>query len=298
MKIRSGFVSNSSSSSFIVACAEGYLEKILKDIAKSCEDRKSQYHDYGLVKRNFRILDFCVNTYQLLFLGTLLVRTEVKKWTFDDFKKRYDTIDCRDERMKKLMEDQAKHSWNDFKRHIDQAHKPGCEKWIEQHYGRDSYDELNDEITHFNDIMAERIVVSNSIMQSTFHRYHFTDADGNERPQSKEETDLRVSNIVEMARQQVGSTCHYNTSYSPDIYRITQDTIDNTRELIAAGHKLVFDDWEKLDVIEKMLKSGDAVFALRVARDGDGYGDFYIYTENDSGCIGNINGLETIGCMD
>ena len=186
-------------------------------------------------------------------------------------------------------------SYNEYEFYKERINSQKEFKWNE--YNTQD-DELNDEITHFNDIMAERIVVSNSIMQSTFHRYHFTDADGNERPQSKEETDLRVSNIVEMARQQVGSTCHCDTSYSPDIYRITQDTIDNTRELIAAGHKLVFDDWEKLDVIEKMLKSGDAVFALRVARDGDGYGDFYIYTENDSGCIGDINGLETIGCMD
>ena len=299
MKVRTDYVSNSSSSSFIVACADGYLEKILKDVAKACEDKKSQWHDYGLVKRNFRILDFCVNTFQLLFLGSLKLDTKIEKLKIDDFKKQYVGDDLKDENMKKVCESQAESFWNDFKKHIKQAKKSNCDEWIKREYGRDSYDKVNDEITHVKDIIAERIVVSNDVMTNTFRRYHFKDAVGNEYPQSEEDIKSRVESIVEFSKKHTLDESYFDeTCHASDIYQITQDTIDNTRDLIAAGHKIIFDDWEDLDKLEKKIKDGDIVFALRVARDGDGYGDFYIYTEKSSGCIDEVSGLEIVGWLD
>ena len=288
MKIRSDFVSNSSSSSYIVACHSGYVEKTFKDIAKSCEDKKSEWHNYGLAKRNFRILDFCVNTYQLLFLGSLFIETKKNKWTFKKFKNAYGFQD----------DEEAKTSWNDFKKSIYKAHQPNCDKWIFQEYGKDSFDESKDEITHYDDIIAERIVVSNDVMCNTFERYHFKDINGNEVLSKKEDIDRRVKNIVDLARKYTVDNYYFSEAYHmPDIYQITQDTIDNTRELIATGHKITFDSWENLDDLEKRIKSDEIVFALRIARDGDGYGDFYIYSEKDSN-IDDVSGLEYIGLLD
>ena len=157
---------------------------------------------------------------------------------------------------------------------------------------------MKEEIIHYNDIIAERIVVSNDVMTNTFSRYHFKDQNGNEFPARKEDIDRRVANIIDLARKQTEDHDYFmETCHAPDIYQITQDTIDNTRELIAAGHKITFDKWEDLDALEKRIKSDEIVFALRIARDGDGYGDFYIYSENDT-CIDNVSGLEYIGCLD
>lgn len=300
MKARSDFVSNSSSSSFIVACAAGYADKIFKEIAKSCEDKKSEWHNYGLAKRNFRILDFCVNTYQLLFLGSLFLETKKNTWTFEDFKKRWDDEECTDASLREALDKQAIDSWNDFKKSIDKAHVPKCDdEWLSREYGRDSFDAVKEEITHYEDIIAERIVVSNDVMTNTFARYHFKDQNGNELPLRKEDIDRRVANIIDLSRKQAEDHDYFMEAYhSPDIYQITQDTIDNTRELIAAGHKITFDKWEDLDSLEKKIKTGDIVFAMRVARDGDGYGDFYIYTEKESGYIEDISGLEHIVCLD
>ena len=299
MKMRNDFVSNSSSCSFVVACNSEHIDTILKSIAKSCEDKGSKYHDASLVKRNLRILDFCVNTYQLLFLGSLKLGTEIQKRKLDDFKKMHQDDRCQDEHFKKALEAQALSSWEHFKKSIACAHEPGCDEWTAKTYGRDSYDAVNDEITHYRDIIVSRVVVSNNVMSSTFSRYHFKDASGNERPPTPEEVKCRVENIISLSKKVASEySCFEETSNSPDIYQVTQDTIDNTRELIAAGYEIEFDKWEDLSKLENMVKSGDTVFAVRVARDGDGYGDFYIYTENESGCIGYVPGLATIGCID
>lgn len=299
MRIRTDFVSNSSSSSFICACAAGYAEKIFKEIAKSCEDKKSEWHNYGLAKRNFRILDFCVNTYQLLFLGSLYLDTKKNVWTIDDFKKRYCGEECNDSNYTEDMKKQVVNLWNGFKKNIEKAHEPNCDEWLSREYSRDSYDSMKDKITHYQDIIAERVIVSNDAMTNIFARYHFKDKNGNEFPSCKEDIERRIENIIDIAKKQVNDYDYFTEAYHiPDIYQITQDTIDNTRELIAAGYKITFDKWEDLDSLENKITSGDIVFALRVARDGDGYGDFYIYTENESGCIDDVPGLETIGCLD
>ena len=257
MKIRNDFVSNSSSSSFIVACAAGYAKKTFKDIAKSCEDKRSEHHDYGLVKRNLRILDFCVNTYQLLFLGSLFLETKKRTWTFEEFKNGWNDEDCNDASLREALDKQAIDSWNDFKKNIDKAHAPKCDdEWLLKEYGRDSFDAVKEEITHYEDIIAEIIVVSNDVMTNTFARYHFKDQNGNELSSRKEDIDRRVANIIDLARKQVNDNDYFMEAYHmPDIYQITQDTIDNTRELIAAGYKMTFDKWEDLDDLEKKSTS-------------------------------------------
>ena len=75
MKIRSDYVSNSSSSSFIVALPKDYeFKKFIKDVARSCVANPDwdgyKKEDIDRIKgMNIRNLDYCLNTHELLFLG-------------------------------------------------------------------------------------------------------------------------------------------------------------------------------------------------------------------------------------
>ena len=76
MKIRSDYVSNSSSSSFVVVLPKDYeFKKFIKDVARGCVAKPDwdgyTKEDIDRIKdMNIRNLDYCLNTHELLFLGT------------------------------------------------------------------------------------------------------------------------------------------------------------------------------------------------------------------------------------
>lgn len=75
----------------------------------------------------------------------------------------------------------------------------------------------------------------------------------------------------------------------PEIFAVTHDTLLNTKNLLNAGYKLDFARWEKLDDIERRLDKGEKVFAIRVGYSGDGYGSYYIYSEDDAKGIDGVD---------
>lgn len=276
MKVRCDFVSNSSSCSFVIACQSQYLDAIAKDIAKSCVGKKSSSQNKELVARNRRILDFCLNTYQLAFLGSLVTKTEKIIYNLDYFIDLCDNNSTDGENM-----------WNSYKEDFLKAkNDPDCYEWLKRRYAHDEYDADKDEIVHYEDITAEGVVISNEMMQRYFERYHFNDND-------KTLIDKRVKHLVEVAEWH---SKEYVDNVLGDvyIYKITQDTIDNTRDLINAGHKVNFEKWEDLDSLEAKIKNGDAIFYVRIARDGDGYGDYYIYCEDEGEGIDGVSGIEIL----
>lgn len=76
MKIRNDFVSNSSSSSFIVAVGDNYdFYKMADDMAKNCVSKVDQYYDYdkkyvdSIYRDNVANLLHCLKNNILMFLG-------------------------------------------------------------------------------------------------------------------------------------------------------------------------------------------------------------------------------------
>ena len=85
MKIRTDYVSNSSSSSFVVVLPKNYnQDDFIDDVVRACSDDRDggDYDDEfvdDLNRFNRRNLDFCMNSYELLFIGELEVEW-VPEW--------------------------------------------------------------------------------------------------------------------------------------------------------------------------------------------------------------------------
>lgn len=297
MKARVDFVSNSSSSSFVVACQKQYLDDVLKDLAKSCTNKRSPYHDKALAGRNKCILDFCVRTFQLAFIGKLLVKTKAVKYSLDYFKKIW-ISGRKDPNASKAAEKEWEHYKNVLKSIKDgQSRHGSVYDWEKDAYSLDEYDEATDTAVHYEKTYAQGIVVPNSTMESTFNRYHFNGAGS--RQETAEEIDRRVKAIVEIAKAHVAADRRASANVcfeSIDTYQITKDTIDNTRDLISRGYVVDLARWEDLDALEARIAHGDALFYVRIANSGDGYGDFYIYCEDDADGIDGISGIELLAC--
>ena len=282
MKTRTDFVSNSSSSSFVVACKKELLKDIAKDLARACVNKRDKYHDKELSKNNQCILDFCLKTFQLVFLGELLLETKEETYSFDYFKRIWAIPTTTN----------AEEEWKRYKSILESI-KSGKEKdsWVKKAYDLDEYDAETDTAKHFEKIYAKDIVVSNNTMKSDFNRYHYSNG-----PDSEETIKGRVQKIIDFAKDKVKRDLLEAEEYfeTIDIYQITKDTIDNTRNLIAQGYKVELGEWEDLDRLDAKLDSGESIFYVRIANSGDGYGDFYIYCEDGADGIDGVSGIEVL----
>ena len=292
MKTRTDFVSNSSSCSFIIAVNSTYdIESLAKDIAAATVNKKSEWHDPKLKSRNENILKFCMSTNQLAWLGGVVIGKEVRTYTLDTF------IDLYDGNSSEECMEMAKSAWNDEVKHVKKATKSPkkCADWELKEYGNSKYDEDKDEITRDEDICIYAPVISNHDMEYEYSHGIFEVHEASTNDKHALES-RRVNHIVKTAKKLWRSKGI--DVQRPDIYQITKHTIENTRSLIAAGYKIDFDEVginKNIDELEQMIDAGDKIFYIRQAYSGDGYGETYIYCEDEAKGISEVQGIETIG---
>lgn len=135
----------------------------------------------------------------------------------------------------------------------------------------------------FDDIYVENCVVNSDTMRYEFNRYGY-DTDNDDRS---------IKHRIKQLKKIAEEYADYENGKiigCPHIgcYAITLNTINNTRDLLKAGIKLEFNENINIDDLEKRLKAGEKIFNVHIGHDGEGYGDFEIYCED------NANGLDNV----
>lgn len=268
MKIRTDFVSNSSSSSFICAVNSTYsIEDLAKDIARKCINKKHAYHDPQLEEENRRTVDWCLNEFQLLFLGALLVGKQDFTYSKKDVEiqanARYKGLS------KPEIDSIAEKKWNSLleQMHAENEVKPGSVV----------HDAENETIVFTDEVLASGLAVDSG----TMHHLRLRATSKNGMFDQKMWPDI-IEQHAKWHEDNIDDVPFIET------YAITQETIDSTRALLAAKKDLRLDGWEDLDSLQRRLDNGEKLFALLVGRDGDGTSCYSVYQEDGATGIDDL----------
>ena len=246
-------------------------------------------------KHNKMVFDYCTNTFEMLFIGTLFVKTNELVYEHDSFIKdwvKYETEPEHIAHTKKIAEDE----WNTMYRQITWANDPLCSSiHLKQIYGRDKI--IDEKIHHFEDITITNPVITKEQMENDFLRRcggrNYLKVDGKEyleNDESEKFVHMRCDRIFDYC-----SNMNYDISHScPYTFEITYNTVLNTRNLLSKSYKLNLYNIN-LDKLEDKIKSGKRIFCINISEGGEGMNNFALYqTSGDKDVFDKIDGVEFI----
>lgn len=244
MKIRTDYVSNSSSSSFIVSLPKEYeFKKFVKDVARACVsnpdwDGYTKEEIARIKDRNARNLDYCLNTHELLFLGTFCYgynRSTIK----------------------------GKRKVGEFLKN---------DKWLKDNCP----DMFNTKIVSKKDDE----LVADFPLTASFRTVPYDYMDGRIRQwQRNDENDKKLYKDVVEAIEKCVSDNNGWDDWSSGLFEVTLNTIYNTEALLAKRKKDVkLDKWcSDLDALKKLIADGNRIFGIDMHQSGDGESSTSIY---------------------
>ena len=264
--IREDFVSNSSSTSFIIALNtnECSIKKFVHDVCYNCLNPENEKKDASfstndedsenqqLLDHNVINLRYHLDNTRLLFLGEAYVKDTDRILDIDV-----------------VPEYEEKDYWiqqlNDLKRRIQQKGKDGIlEEWDSKYE-----------------------IIDDKKIKATFHHYvgYLTE---NKYDRDFDfslsydfvKDDIRIERIKELLE-----ACYdekiTRKNYHNNIYIIDKDTIALTEIMIKNGINIRFQDKLGLDVFKKYIEEGKTIMYIEVATSGNGWDCDTIYNENN-----------------
>ena len=247
MKIRNDYVSNSSSSSFVVVLPKDYnQDDFIDDVVRACSDDRDVDYDDEFVEKlnkfNRRNLDFCMNSYELLFIGELEVG-----WIPGTITGEGDVAGF----IKSVN-------------HMKKDNYPYTPRILSQTKDKVEYEDID---------LAEGITINAQSMRYHVRYYKYRETDEEYRKKV-------VENILRCCDRK-----NRDNPFSRDdrmgICEITMNTILNTQDLIAEGKNVRLPNWASdLDALKKRIEDGDRIFCIEMNQGGDGQDIGSIYALN------------------
>jgi len=293
MKIREDYVSNSSSTSFVIAVNKEYkLKDFASDVAKASVNKSYEHHDDEVEDMNYANLYFNLFHNELLFLGTYIVETSEHTYAKKDLPIQINECMAFDENeWKREVENIEK--WKELKDHPDDDWEKAAYSFVAKNYVDEN------EVLHLlYDHFAGQIAVDMKDYFNVRRSQWFEDlVDKGEASKEQlkvyeDEKERRLQAIKGICKALVKhEMCNSEVNVKfPNTYQITMNTIKNTRDMLKAGFELKFDKWENLDDLENRLKEGQQLFCIRNNHSGDGWDNDAIYSEDDAPLLcGNDN---------
>lgn len=284
MKVREDFVSNSSSTSFVLSLSKDRgLEDLVEEVAKASVNKKYQYHNDKVECMNYANLLFNLFHYELLFLGSYVARTSEDTIAKRDLPLEVNGCCVFDENDWQI-ESRNIEMWKKLKDRPDDD----IEKLSYSFASKDYID--GDEVLHkFFDYDACRIAVDmkdhfslsrNELLEDLVSR---GEASEEQLKIYEEGKQVRLQAIREISCQAAkDDTLGECRMKFPRTYQITMNTLKNTHEMVEAGFKLKFEKWEDIDGLEKRLKDGQRLFFIANDCQGSGWSNDAVYSEEGS----------------
>lgn len=248
MKTRIDFVSNSSSCSFVIALDKDFaLNDFIAEACKGCLKHVSSDDSEEFVKQqdefNKAVLDYHLRASELLYLGCLCIGK-----VQDVFRKEDD-------------EELFKH----MKAYIARNSVSNDERLVE---------DMDDKIVIERTEEIDRIAISKYKTEYVTNAWHWDDDYSYDLDAQKKAAD----NIVKFAKNYSDSRSDYKAQRNSKTYVISRNTVWNTQALVAAGYKVVLDDWMDLGKFDKMLQDGQRLVVVHVNNGGDGVDEDALYS--------------------
>lgn len=246
MKTRIDFVSNSSSCSFVIALDKNAkLDEFIEEACKGCLKHVSDDDSKIFVEQqnefNKAVLDYHLRASELLYLGCLCIGKVRDIYMKEDDEELF-------KNMKAVISDNT------------------CgERLIEN---------TDDKIVIERIEEIDRIAISKCKMEYVTNAWHWDDDYSYDLEMQKK----AAKNIVEFAKNYSDSRSDYKSRQNSKTYVISRNTVWNTQALIAAGYKVVLDDWMDLGKFDKMLQDGQKLVVVHVNNGGDGVDEDALYS--------------------